>query len=64
MKKALIFALHLNGRVAERLGRALQKLVQRFESVHDLSKKDAPETAASFLFWRIIFMIQPTFAEV
>ena len=39
-----------NGPVAEWLGRALQKLVQRFESARDLQKfKKAPERVL-FLF--------------
>ena len=38
------FLLHLqpNGRVAEWLGTALQKLLQRFESAPDLSKQLKP----------------------
>ena len=40
------FAFHLqNGRVAEWLGRALQKLVQRFESALDLKKEHSDRDA-------------------
>ncbi len=48
------------GPVAERLGRALQKLVQRFESARDLTK--APQKGAFFdlnytLFHIIFFLL-------
>jgi hypothetical protein len=42
IKNITTFAIHLtNGRVAERLGRGLQNLVQRFESARDLNKASA-----------------------
>jgi hypothetical protein len=42
------FLLHLqpNGRVAEWLGTALQKLLQRFESAPDLADDKSPGTGA------------------
>ncbi len=55
IKKALIFAPDFNGRVAEWLGRALQKLLQRFESVHDLKKKDASSDASFSIFGNFFF---------
>ena len=44
-----MFAPQLKGRVAERLGRGLQNLVQRFKSARDL-KKSLQETAGIFYF--------------
>jgi hypothetical protein len=44
-----MFAVHKKGRLAERLGRALQKLVRRFESAIDLHKK-VP------VYWRGLFI--------
>lgn len=43
-----MFAPQLKGRVAERLGRGLQNLVQRFKSARDL-KKSLQETAGIFI---------------
>ena len=41
-----------NGPVAEWLGRALQKLVQRFESARDLTQQNIP-----FLYGEGIFIL-------
>ena len=40
-----------NGPVAEWLGSALQKLLQRFESARDLDKRSKPPLRAAFLFF-------------
>lgn len=42
--------------MAERLGRALQKLPQRFESARDLNKKTSNQTIRGF-FYVIPFVI-------
>lgn len=44
-----------NGRLAERLGRALQKLLRRFESATDLSEGDVYTSPFLFLSLEILF---------
>ncbi len=39
MKNPLYLPSEINGRLAERLGRGLQNLVQRFKSATDLQKR-------------------------
>ena len=41
----ILILLHLKGSVAERLGRALQKLLQQFESARNLSQEGGLSTA-------------------
>ena len=49
-KKVCIFALRNAGLMAEWLGTALQKLLQRFESASDLTKTALEITLTLFLF--------------
>jgi hypothetical protein len=49
----ILLLLHLNGSVAERLGRALQKLLQQFESARNLGffyKRPPPQQAVVLFF--------------
>ena len=41
----------MNGLVAEWLGRALQKLLQRFESARDLNDESRPAIAGTVFFF-------------
>ena len=50
IQKSNIFALRINGLVAEWLGRGLQNLVQRFESARDLQNEERSLTGAFFYF--------------
>ena len=45
----MLFSLSQKGPVAEWLGRALQKLLQRFESARDLDTKPLHESEEAFL---------------
>ena len=45
----MLFSLSEKGPVAEWLGRALQKLLQRFESARDLDTKPLHESEEAFL---------------
>ncbi len=50
IQKSNIFALRINGLVAEWLGRGLQNLVQRFESARDLQKEERSLPGVFFFF--------------
>ena len=49
-----------NGPVAEWLGRALQKLVQRFESARDLGKRTGPKKESRFYFMNSSIKVRST----
>lgn len=44
----MLFSLRRKGPVAEWLGKALQKLLQRFEPARDLDKKPPPKIGGGF----------------
>ncbi len=52
MKKILNFAIHINGRMAERLGSGLQNHLHRFESGSDLKKALTIKSVGAFYIYK------------